>query len=70
MKYAVIKVVNGNFSGDSEWADVQGAIVQWHAVCRALWNEATVETAMVEIVDENLDVMPGYRELIKHTVNS
>ena len=67
MKYAIIKIVNGNFTIDSEWgADLKGAIVRFHAVCGALWNDADVEKAKVEIVDINLDVFEDYKETIFH----
>ena len=72
MKYAVIKSVNGNFSIDSEWDNLQSAIMQWHSVCRALWAESTVETATVAVVNQQLeDVESGkYKEFISHTVNA
>ena len=70
MKYAVVKVVNGSFSIDSEWPDnLNGAIVQWHSVCRSLWNDKTMAVkAKVEIVDENLYPQEGYVEVIQHGV--
>lgn len=67
MKYAIIKVVNGNFSVDSEWNDdLQGAIVKFHDVCKTLWNSADVEKAKVEIIDINMDVVQEYKETIFH----
>ena len=68
MKYAVIKVVNGNFLVDSEWQDnPNGAIVQYHSVCRDLWNDKTHEVnAKVEIVDEYLNIIENYVEVVKH----
>ena len=67
MKYAIIKIVNGSFSIDSEWTDnIQGAIVKFHSVCATLWNEETVETATVEIIDSQGDVAQGYKEFISH----
>ena len=68
MKYAVIKVVNGNYFVDSEFHDnLNGAIVQWHGVCRDLWNDKTHEVnAKVEIVDEDLNVIESYAEVVKH----
>ena len=72
MKYAVIKVVNGNFAIESEWGNLQSAIVQWHGVCRTLWAETTVEKATVSLVNEQMeDVENGkYKEFISHTVNA
>ena len=67
MKYAIVKIVNGAFSIDSEWSGNQtGAIVKFHSVCGTLWNEATVETATVEIIDNQGDVVQGYKEFINH----
>lgn len=66
MKYSVIKVSNGNFVIDSEFSDVEKAIVQFHGVCRTLWNAPDVKSACVMIVDENLDVVEGYKETIRH----
>ena len=67
MKYAIVKVINGNFSIDSEgYTSPESAKVQYHGVCRTLWNEPSVETACVMIVDENLDYIPGYKEFISH----
>ena len=67
MKYAIVKIVNGSFSIDSEWNDnIQGAIVKFHSVCGTLWNEMSVETATVEIIDNQGDVVQGYKEFINH----
>ena len=67
MNYAVLKNVNGNFSIDSEWNNnLNGAIVKFHDVCKTLWNTAEVQTATVEIVNEQYEVEPGYKEFIHH----
>ena len=67
MKYAILKIVNGTFSIDSEWNNnLEGAIVKFHSVSATLWNETTVETATVEIIDNQGDVVHGYREFINH----
>ena len=69
MKYAIVKIVNGTFSIDSEWnKNITGAIVKFHSVCSTLWNEVTVETATVEIIDNQGDVVQGYKEYIRHEV--
>lgn len=66
-KYAVIKCINGNYIVDSEgYTSVDTAKVQFHGVCRALWNEPTVISAEVRIMDENLDTVEGYKEYIHH----
>ena len=67
MKYAIVKVINGNFSIDSEgYTSPESAKVQYHGVCRTLWNEPSVITACVMIVDENFDRLGDYREFIRH----
>ena len=65
MKYGIVKVVNGNYSIDSEgYTSLDSAKVQYHTVCRNLWNASDVVTACVMIVDEYLDFVPGYKEFI------
>lgn len=65
MKYAIIKVVNGNFFIQSEGiTEINSAKTQFHGVCQTLWNASDVETACVMITDENLDVVEGYKEFI------
>lgn len=67
MKYAIIKVVNGNYFIHAEGiADIGTAKVQFHGLCQTLWNASDVVTAYVEIVDEQLDVVEGYKEFILH----
>ena len=67
MKYSIIKVVNGNFSIDSEWGEnLTGAKTAFHGVCQALWNATDVLNAYVMIADEQLDAVDGYKERIHH----
>lgn len=67
MKYAIIKVINGNFSIDSEWGEnLTGAKTAFHGVCQALWNAPDVLNAYVMIADEQLDAVDGYKERIHH----
>lgn len=69
MKYAIIKVINGNYNIHSEGiTDVNSAKVQFHGLCQTLWNAPDVETAEVMIVDENLDCVENYKEFIFHTI--
>lgn len=68
MKYAVIKVINGNYAIHAEGiTDVDNAKVTYHGLCQTLWNAPDVESAEVAIVDENLDVVEGYKEHIFHS---
>lgn len=67
MKYAIIKVVNGSFSIHAEGITaIEAAKVQFHGLCQTLWNAADVLSAHVAIVDEQLDVVEGYKESIHH----
>ena len=67
MKYAIIKVINGNYFIHAEgYTDVNAAKVAYHGVCQTLWNAADVTTAMVMIADENLDCVERYKEYIHH----
>lgn len=67
MKYAIVKVINGNYSIHAEGITaLDSAKVQFHGVCQTLWNASDVITACVMITDENLDVVEGYKEFIYH----
>ena len=67
MKYAIIKVVNGNYTIEAEgYTSLESAIMKFHDVCKILWNAADVRTAHVIIADEQLDAMAGYKEFIHH----
>lgn len=69
MKYAIVKVSNGNYFIESEgYTDLDKAKVQFHKVCQSLWNASDVISACVMIVDENLDAVEGYKEVIRHEV--
>ena len=67
MKYAIIKVINGNYFIHAESiTDLNNAKTQFHGLCQTLWNAPDVQTACVMIVDENLDTVQGYKEFISH----
>ena len=67
MKLAIIKVINGNYFIHAEGiTDLASAKVQYHGLCQTLWNAPDVITAYVMIVDEQLDVVEGYKEFIHH----
>ena len=69
MKYSVISVINGTFKIEAEYGEnLQGAIVFFHQKCATLWNAEDVESARVEIVDQNLNVVDGKAETIIHPV--
>ena len=67
MKYAIVKVINGNYSVHAEGiTEIASAKVNYHGLCQTLWNAPDVITAEVAIVDENLDTVEGYKEFIHH----
>lgn len=69
MKYAIVKVINGNYFIHAEGiTDVTSAKTQFHGLCQTLWNADDVISAEVAIMDENLDVVEGYKEFITHPV--
>lgn len=67
MKYAIIKVINGNYSIHAEGiTDLGSAKTQFHGLCQTLWNASDVLSAYVMIADEQLDAVDGYKEYIHH----
>ena len=67
MKYAIIKVINGNFFIHAEGiTDLGNAKTIFHGLCQTLWNAPDVESAYVMIADEQLDAAEGYKEYIHH----
>lgn len=69
MKYAIVKVINGNYAIHAEAiTEVNSAKVQFHGLCQTLWNSSDVITACAMIIDENGDVVEGYKEFIAHPV--
>ena len=67
MNYALIRVSNGTYKVEAEGiTDINSAKVQYHSLCQAYWNEPDVITACVMIADENLNIVEGYREFIRH----
>lgn len=69
MKYAIIKVINGNYSIHAEGITaLENAKVSFHGLCQTLWNAPDVLSAHVMIADEQLNVVEGYIEYIHHEV--
>ena len=67
MKYAIIKVINGNYFIHAEGiTDLVAAKTQFHGLCQTLWNASDVIDATVKIMDEKLDRVEGYQEFIHH----
>ena len=71
MKYAIIKVINGNYSIHAEGITaLESAKTQFHGLCQTLWNAMDVISAYVMIADEQLDCVEGYKEFIHHDVQN
>lgn len=71
MKYAIIKVINGNYFIHAEGIiDLASAKTQFHGLCQTLWNAPDVITAKVRIVNENLDCVDNYSETIAHELQT
>lgn len=67
MKYAIIKTINGNFFVHAEGiTDLANAKTQFHGLCQTLWNAPDVLSAEVAIVNEQLNIVDGYKEFIHH----
>lgn len=67
MKYAIIKVINGNYFVHAEGiTDLASAKTQFHGLCQTLWSAPDVIKATVKIEDENLDCVEDYKEFITH----
>lgn len=67
MKYAIIKVINGNYFIHAEGiTSLEAAKTQFHGLCQTLWNAQDVIKATVMIADEQLNVVEGYKEFIHH----
>lgn len=67
MKYAVIKVVNGNFFVHAEgFTDIDNAKSVYHALCHTLLNATDVIKAWAAVVDDELNIYDGYKEYIHH----
>ena len=67
MKYAIIKVINGNYSVHAEGiTELDSAKTVYHGLCQSLWNAQDVISAHVMIADEQLDAVDGYKEYIRH----
>ena len=69
MKYYVIYVANGNLAIDNitEFTDIKSAKAKFHDVCKLMWSDASVESAFVAILDNQLDTVQGYKEAVIKT---
>lgn len=68
MKYAITKVINGNFFVHAEGiTELAQAKTMFHGLCQTLWNAPDVLSATVMIVNEQMNCVDGYKEYISHT---
>lgn len=69
MKYAIVKVINGNFAIHAEgFTELAAAKVNYFGLCQTLWNAPDVADAYAAIVDTQLDVVEKYKEYIHHGI--
>ena len=66
MKYAIIRCTDTHFAVHGEYPTLQEAKVAFHQYSANLWNDPNTTKAMLKIVDEQLDVVEGYKEYIHH----
>lgn len=67
MNYAIIQASDGNFLvASAHGENLEAAIVAFHNLCAALWNDKATNRATVKLVDENLNVVMGMQESIGH----
>lgn len=69
MKYYVIYVSNGNLviNNITEFTSLESAKAKFHDVCKLMWSDASVESAFVAILDNQLDTVMGYKEAVIKT---
>lgn len=64
-KYDVVQKVNGNLVVVSTWTDNKNAAFQaFHDRCKLLYSDPETTKAVVEILDDNLEVVDGKKEFI------
>lgn len=64
--YDVVQKVNGNLTTKTSWANDQKAKAKqsFHDTCRLLYADAATTSGIVAILDDNLDVVDGCKEII------
>ena len=72
MKYYVMFISNGNLQlnlekGDvTELMDIDKAKAKFHSLCNTMWSAKDVITGYVAIIDNQFDIVEGYKEFIHH----
>lgn len=64
MKYAVIQFINGAFTVKYESENLDSMKFNFHNWCALLWNDTDAVNGVVKLVDQNLDAVDGYIEVI------
>lgn len=76
IRYYVMFVSNGNLQLNmekqdvTEWTDLDKAKAKFHSLCTTLWNAKDVITGCVVIMDNQFDIVEGYKEFIQHPQES
>ena len=71
MRLFVCQNTNGNMTIVSEWNDnPNGAKQAFHNTCKNLWADKDTTKATVKILDEQLDKVDKYEEIIVHAVEA
>ena len=71
MKYAVIKVTDGNYNVHSEGhTTIKDARHSFYSYCAALSKDKECQTATVMIVDENLDKVEDCKAFFSNVVDA
>ena len=69
MKYAVVKVTDGNYNVHSEGhTTITDARFSFYSYCAALSKDKSFQTATVKIMDENLDCVEDYKAFFSNVV--
>ena len=66
MKYAVVCCSDTNYTIHSAHPTLKAAKIAFHQYSAALWNDPNITKATVKLVDEQLDCVEGYQELVIH----
>ena len=70
IKYYVMFVSNGDLQlgqgNVTEWTDLDKAKAKFHSLCNTMWSAKDVITGYVAIIDNQFDIVEGYKEFITH----
>lgn len=70
IRYYVMFVSNGDLQlgqgSVTEWTELDKAKAKFHSLCNTMWSAKDVITGYVVIMDNQFDIVDGYKEFIKH----